>query len=175
MATFAVTPSQGFTPVTDEGFPSFIQFQALGADLGGPDADTVNFSTGLTATRGTGENEDVITVTAETVPTFAWRALAGDGSLSPTTDPGSGIRTTGSTGQQVITIPGDTGTDDFANGDAVLIFQQGAASVAIAAVTGVSLLYRSAFSAQAAGQYATLTLIKVSANTWLLCGDLAAA
>jgi hypothetical protein len=63
--TFGITPAGGFPPAAAEDFPNFIQFQADGTDLGGPDADTVNFSTGLTATRGTGENANVITVEAD--------------------------------------------------------------------------------------------------------------
>lgn len=51
-------------PVTSEGFPRFIQFQAAGSDLGGPDVDTVNFGDNLTATRGTGENANRVTVAA---------------------------------------------------------------------------------------------------------------
>jgi len=47
----------------DQGFPNFIQFQQDGANLGLPDADTVNFTgTGVTVTRGTGEQENVVTV-----------------------------------------------------------------------------------------------------------------
>lgn len=65
MTTFSVSPAQGFNPPTDEGFPQFIQFQADGANLGGPDADTLNFGSGLTATRGTGEHENEVTVTAD--------------------------------------------------------------------------------------------------------------
>ena len=65
MTAFSVSPAQGFTPATDEGFPQFIQFQADGVNLGGPDADTLDFGPGLTATRGTGENENKITVDAD--------------------------------------------------------------------------------------------------------------
>jgi hypothetical protein len=175
MSAFSVTPVGPFPTANDQGFPQFMQWQQNGVNLGGPDVETVNVAAGLAATRGVGEQEKTVTITAGVASTFTWRVLPGDGVLSPATDPNAGIRTTGSTGQQVITIPGDTGAGDFANGDAVLVFQQGAASVALTAVSGVSLLYRSAFMAETAGQYATVTLIKVSANTWLLCGDLAAA
>lgn len=65
MPGFAMTPAAGFNPQTGEQFPEFIQFQNQGDDLGGPDADVLNFAEGLTATRGTGENENVVTVTAE--------------------------------------------------------------------------------------------------------------
>lgn len=61
---FGMTPATGWPVPTPDDFPEFIQFQADGTNLGGPDADTVNFSTGLTATRGEGENANVVTVTA---------------------------------------------------------------------------------------------------------------
>ncbi len=62
-------PSFTITPVNIEAavggtFPNFIQFQFNGVDLGGPDADTVNFvGSGFTVTRGTGDDENTITVT----------------------------------------------------------------------------------------------------------------
>ena len=60
---FGVTPV-GYTPVTDQGFPRFIQFQYNGVNLGGPDADTVNFLGDIVAVRGTsGTDENTITVT----------------------------------------------------------------------------------------------------------------
>lgn len=65
MATFGITPVAGYPVPPSDSFPQFIQMQADGADLGGPDVDTLNFSTNLTATRGTGENASVVTVTAQ--------------------------------------------------------------------------------------------------------------
>lgn len=64
MPAFSVTPLTDVPPPQAADFPDFIQFQAAGTDLGLPDADTLNFSTGMTATRGTGENSNVVTVTA---------------------------------------------------------------------------------------------------------------
>jgi len=63
MPAFSVTPLTDVPPPQAADFPDFIQFQAAGVDLGLADADTLNFSTGLTATRGTGENSNVVTVT----------------------------------------------------------------------------------------------------------------
>lgn len=60
--TFAITPTTGFNPPTDAEFPDYMQFQADGVDLGDRAADTLNFATGLTATRGTGEAANVVTV-----------------------------------------------------------------------------------------------------------------
>ena len=62
MPAFSVTPLTDVPPPQAADFPDFIQFQAAGTDLGLSDADTLNFSTGLTATRGTGENSNVVTV-----------------------------------------------------------------------------------------------------------------
>jgi hypothetical protein len=64
MTAWSVTPIGAFPPAEDDGFPQFIQWQQGGYDLGGPDADTVDFGPGLVATRGTGESANVITVTA---------------------------------------------------------------------------------------------------------------
>ena len=62
--TFGLTPVTGYPPATADDFPNFIQFQQDGENLGGPDADTVNFTgDGVSATRGEGENAGVVTVT----------------------------------------------------------------------------------------------------------------
>lgn len=67
MPGFTIAPVS-IAATEDTGFPNFIQFQQDGVNLGGPDADTVDFGTGLTATRGTGENENRVTVVAESSP-----------------------------------------------------------------------------------------------------------
>lgn len=64
MPSFSLTPLTDVPPPAQDDFPNFIQFQNAGTDLGTPDADTLNFSTGLTATRGVGEFSNVVTVTA---------------------------------------------------------------------------------------------------------------
>ena len=59
---FGVSPV--YPGATDNGFPTFIQFQQDGVNLGGPDVDTVNFISPLIAVRGTsGTDENTITVT----------------------------------------------------------------------------------------------------------------
>lgn len=69
---FGFNPAgNGFPSQAPEGFPNFIQFQADGTDLGGPDADTVDFVYPLIATRGTGENSNVVTVTTAENPSAA--------------------------------------------------------------------------------------------------------
>ncbi len=63
MPSFTITPVSVEAAVGDT-FPNFIQFQFNGEDLGGPDADTVNFvGSGFTVTRGTGDDANTITVT----------------------------------------------------------------------------------------------------------------
>ena len=218
MATFGLTPSVGlFPPPAAEDFPNFIQFQADGTDLGGADADTVDFVNGGegAVTRGTGEAAGTVTVdlrkagiplqfqadgvdlgaadadtlnfvgfAAERVEDtvtvrpgpLTWRQTASDTVLDAD-DAQHGIVTTGTTGAQSVTVPADTGDTavDLPTGTAVLLFQEGAATLEVQTESGVTLLCRDAFLTRAAGQYATLTLIKRAANTWLLCGDLALA
>ena len=65
---FGLTPVSGFPPPTPDEFPNFIQFRADGENLGGPDADTVDFVYPLVATRGTGENSNIVTVTSDENP-----------------------------------------------------------------------------------------------------------
>ena len=64
MPAFSITPLTDIPPPAAQEFPNFLQFQEDGTDLGLSDADTLNFSTGLTATRGVGENANVVTVVA---------------------------------------------------------------------------------------------------------------
>jgi len=67
MTGFSVTPVGSFPPAEDEGFPRFIQFQYEGVNLGGPDADTVNFVGLIVATRGdSGVDENTVTVMLST-------------------------------------------------------------------------------------------------------------
>ena len=62
---FGLTPAgSGFPPQAPDAFPNYIQFQSSGTDLGLPNVDTVDFTTGLTATRGTGENANKVTLSA---------------------------------------------------------------------------------------------------------------
>ncbi len=60
---FVITPAGSGVPSTDEGWPRYIQFRCNGVDLGGPDADTVDFVGEIFAVRGTsGGDENTITV-----------------------------------------------------------------------------------------------------------------
>lgn len=65
MPAFSITPQGGWPAPTAETPPRFMQIQASGVDLGTPTVDTLNFGSGTTATRGTGENANTVTVTAE--------------------------------------------------------------------------------------------------------------
>lgn len=173
MATFGLAPMLGaFPPPASEDFPNFIQFRAGGVDLGGRDADTVDFIGGR-ATRGTGDNSGVVTVV---LGGMVWREVENDTVLTKADSEG-GIATTSTTGVQSVTVPADTvdSAVDLLDGTCVVLCQQGAARLEVHAEPGVTLLYRSAaFNPAAAGQYATMSLIKRDANVWLLCGDLEA-
>ena len=173
MATFGLIPMLGAYPTPPaEDFPNYMQFRAGGVDLGGRDADTVDFIGGL-VTRGTGDNSGVVTVV---IGGMVWREVENDTVLTKA-DAEGGVATTGTTGMQSITVPADTGDSavDLGNGACVVLFQEGAARLEVHAESGVTLLYRDeAFNPAAAGQYATMSLIKRDANTWVLCGDLEA-
>jgi hypothetical protein len=59
---FGMYPGTSWPVPTPDDFPNFIQFQEDGVDLGGPDADTLNFTGNVSVTRGEGENANVVTV-----------------------------------------------------------------------------------------------------------------
>jgi hypothetical protein len=103
MTAFSVSPVGTFPPAEDDGFPQFIQWQALGVDLGGPDADTVDFESGLTATRGTGENANVITVDASGIQWELNGTPLGDTNVN-TVNIGPGLTAERGTGDQVDTL-----------------------------------------------------------------------
>lgn len=66
---FGLTPAgAGFPPQAPDEFPNFIQFQQDGVDLGLPNVDTVDFTGSVSATRGTGENANKLTVSVGANP-----------------------------------------------------------------------------------------------------------
>lgn len=68
-ATFSILPVGLFPPQEGDAPKRYIQFQQDGVNLGGPDADTVNFVGFVIAVRGTsGTDENTITVTAVPPP-----------------------------------------------------------------------------------------------------------
>jgi hypothetical protein len=168
--SFSITPASGFPPQASDEFPNYIQFQNQGADLGLPNVDTVNFGRNLTATRGTGENANVVTVVAET---FVWAEAANDYLLS-SDDLGNGVKTTHNSGPVIVTVPGDTELGIDGEDVSVLIMQAGAGSVSVVGQSGVTVNVRSALLPETAGQYAVLSLIHTGADEWVLCGDLGA-
>jgi len=169
---YGITAVTDQPPATANAFPDFLQFQANGTDLGGADADTLNFIGGL-VTRGTGESAATVTVDFSG---FVWREVGNDDHLVKA-DAGNGIVTTGTTGAQTITVRSDTGdtSQDFLTGAMVLVYQEGAAPVHIVSESGVTLRIRAGLASSAFDQFAVLTLIKRAANSWILCGDLGAA
>jgi hypothetical protein len=172
MPTFSIAPVGPFPPATDEGFPQFIQFQGDGVNLGGPDADTVNFTDGISATRGVGENANVVTATAVPIlPTLTWRVIAGDGMVEAA-DVDNGIAMTATSGSALLTVP----TGVIPSGHSVLVLQEGDAPVILMMSSGGDFIYRTAvFDPETAGPGAILTLIGRDDARVVLCGDLATA
>jgi hypothetical protein len=168
MTAFSVAPVGGF-PSTDPGdFPDFMQLQNQGVNLGDRAADTIDFATGLRATRGVGASENVVQVTAGVI---AWRDVDGDDEVT-IDDIGNGIATQGTSGEQVIAVHANVLLD----GECVLILQEGAAQAVIAVDSGMELVYRTdTFSAATAGQGSVLTLIAKGDTKIIVCGDLALA
>ncbi len=63
MTGFSITPVGPFPTQNDDGFPQFLQWQDEGINLGGPDAEIINIvGDAITATRGTGEESNVVTL-----------------------------------------------------------------------------------------------------------------
>lgn len=177
MPGFSVTPVGPFPPVNPEDFPDFLQWQWEGVDVGGTTVDTVNLTgSGVASvTVGTGENTNTLTVEIEGggASEVSWRDVPGDTTLA-ITDAGNALSTSGTTGAQNVTVPLDTGDADvdLPIGASVLVYQEGAADVNILAAGGVTLNVRYGFTATIAGQDGIVTLLKRSANNWILCGDM---
>jgi hypothetical protein len=181
MATFGITPVSDFPPQTDDGFPNFIQFQDEGTALGGADAEVVDFTgAGVTATRGTGENANKVTVDIPgggSAPSFSWNTVSPDTTYNlSASDLNNGVRTNSSVSYSATLnvgtdagmglTPSDTGS--------ILLAAGGSGAVTVTASGGVTLQIRTGLSAQLAGRYAAASLIRIGVDTWLLAGDLAA-
>jgi len=138
-----------------------------GSDFGNPKRIVVG--TGITLSVASGEPDTIQLST----PQFSFSDVPGDHTIG-VADFGQGLSTSGTTGTQNIIVPADAqlGGGDL-NGKTVLIYAEGAAGVIVLPVSGVNVRVRSGLIAQAAGQYATLTLIHTRhADDWVLCGDL---
>lgn len=167
MSGFGITPTGSGVPATDQGFPNFIQWQSNGMNLGGPDADTVNIGAGITVTRGVGEQENVITLTAEAPPELVWRHIDGDGVVE-FGDVANGISMDGDSASALVIPPGL-----ILPGRSVLVLQRGAGQVSFPAQSGLDFVYRTGtFDASIAGQGGIITLIGLDDGSVLLCGDL---
>lgn len=166
--SFGITPASGFPPQASDEFPNYIQFQNQGSALGLPNVDTVNFGRNLVASRGTGENANVVTVVAEA---FTWSDIAND-HLVTASDIGNGLKATHNSGPVIVTVPGDTQLGIDTEDVSILIMQGGAGTVSVVGQSGVTVNVRSALLAETAGQYAVLSLIHTGADEWVLCGDL---
>ena len=172
MPSFGITPASGYPPATDQGFPRFIQWQVDGMDVGSRAlVETVNIVGGAVGSVNSGGDTATIDLNAAG-GALSWREVPGDYTIAAE-DANNGLATTGNSGAQTITIPGEEVEIEI--GRAVLVAQDGAGTVQFVPVSGVTLLYRSAFAAEIAGQYGVVTLIKRAAGVWLLCGDMALA
>ena len=173
MPGFSITPLGTFPPPTPDDFPVGVQWQDDGANLGDRTVDTVNLRRGMTASRGTAETANVLTIDAAV---FRWADVIDDYLLLEA-DLGNGLRVDYAGSSAIVTVPGDAQLGiAAADGDvSVLILQAGVGVVSVVSQSGVTINVRSALLPRTAGQHAVLSLIHTGANEWVLCGDLAAA
>lgn len=175
MPSFSITPVTGYPlPASDE-FPQFIQFQENGEDLGGPDADTVNFANGVTATRGTGESANVITVTAEGGGgggPITWRSVTTDDTLV-LGDAENGVATSISEAG-TITIPPHADVA-FDTGTAILVLWEAEGQPTIAPGAGVTLNVDANFEPSVAREQGIVSIINRDVDVWVLAGDMTVA
>ncbi len=120
-------------------------------------------ATGTNGTNGTnGDWSTAQTFNAQTGTTYT--LVAGDAGKIISLSNGSAI---------TLTLPQDSDAS-IAVGVYVDLYQLGAGQVTVVAGTGATLRV-SGLTAKARAQYSRLVVQKVSANTWLLAGDLASA
>lgn len=170
MATFGITPVAGYPVPPSDSFPQFIQFQQDGVDLGAADVDTVDISTGLTATRGTGENSGTVTLLGDSAR-MSWETITASPYTLVLTDAGKGLEMSSAS----LVVPLESSVA-FEDGTSILIADTGAGSpITITGAGGVTIKKRSVFTAVTAGENAIVMLIKRTGDTWYLTGDLATA
>lgn len=167
--SFSMTPVTGYPPVADGGFPTFIQIQDNGTNLGGPDADTLNFVGSARATRGVGENAGTVQIR---IGPMSWNEQTDDYTLQ-VGDAEQGVAMN-CIGDNIVTVPADDQLDVDV-GTSILVYQEGAGQTSFMPVSGVELRVNSRLAAALATQDAVATLIKRAPNVWVLAGDLGAA
>jgi hypothetical protein len=165
--TFGITPVSGFPPVTDTGFPRFIQWQEAGIDVGNRSVENVNFTGDVDLSVSSDGATVTVDVTGGGSTTPSWRDAASDTVLEAA-DAGNGISFSNTSGAQILTVE-----DVFSGAHAVALLAYGGATVQIVGASGVEVLVRDGLLAELAGQYAVATLIRRSAGVYILCGDLA--
>ncbi len=173
MPGFSITPVSAFPPVSDDGFPRFIQFQWDGVAVGDRAVENLNF-TGPGVTNVTVNSAgSTVDVEIEGNP-FAWVEAEGDYILG-LADVNCGVATIGNSGSQQIIIPQESEVA-WVDGDAILVLQDGGARAEIVCgASGMELIYRpAAFNPYTAGQGAILTLIYRGSDRWVVCGDMEA-
>lgn len=100
-----------------------------------------------------------------------WFDFDGDATLVPA-DAGNGLRSTGNSGVQYLTIP----EGGFVMGDTVLVHQAGGAQVQFVRPSGLpDLQYRAVYDPRTADENSLVTLRYQGDEQWLLSGDLEAA
>ncbi len=172
MATFGITPVTGYPQPPSDDFPQFIQFQENGENLGAPDADTLNFGNGITATRGTGENSNIVSVTATggggSGP-VAWRSITGNDTLL-LADAENAIATNGGA-PLTITVPphADVAYD---SGVSILIKWETGEQPTIVGGAGVAVDVDPSFNPAVARVNGVISLINRDTDWWVLAGDL---
>lgn len=165
MPSFGITPVTGFPPVSDDGFPRFIQFQVDGVDVGNRSVENVNF-TGDVDLSVSSDGGTVTVNVAGGSGSPSWRDVESDAVLQAT-DADKGISFSGVSGAQILVVE-----DVLSEMQAVLLLAYGGATVQVVGASGVEVLVRDGLLAELAGQYATATLIKRAAGVYVLCGDL---
>lgn len=150
-------------------------FRSLGWDFDIPLFSTMSFTSGLDGTEIIAIERygsfywttlgDLSALLSS--PTFTWTDAPGDYTLG-SGDMENGVSASSNSGMQTVTIP--SGLD----GNAVLVYQAGAAGIQVVPASGVTLHVRSGLTAVLSGQYAVATVIRRSADVWFIAGDLSA-
>ena len=175
MPAFSISPVGDFPAATDDGFPKYVQIRSDGVNLGGPDAEIYDFLNGV-ATRGTGENANVITIDSSkngggAATGFSWNEQTVDYTLVAA-DLGNGLAMNSAT-PTTVTVPAFADVPTVP-GDAILVYQQGAGVSTIVGATGVTLVADGdPTTIETNGQGALVTLVNRDTNVWVVGDDYA--
>lgn len=126
------------------------------------DADFATTIVADLATKITQEDLDAATLVAFNEQTSSYTLALADN---------SNLVEMNSSSSNTVTIPADSAVA-FPVGSAIDIFQRGTGQTTLAAGSGVTLLYTPGLKLRA--RYSAATVVKRSANTWIVTGDLTA-